>query len=41
MQKRVAPWLFEQIDTLCVMGPNASLPDEIMGIVLLSGSSQP
>jgi hypothetical protein len=36
-----APWSFEQINTLCVMGPNASQPDEIMGIVLLSGSSQP
>jgi hypothetical protein len=41
MQKRIAPCSFDRIDTLSVMGPNASRPDEIMGIVLVSGGSQP
>jgi hypothetical protein len=41
MQKRIAPWSFDRIDTLSVRGPNASQPDEITGIVSLSGRSQP
>jgi hypothetical protein len=41
MQKRIAPWSFDRIDTLSVKGPNASQPDEITGIVSLSGRSQP
>jgi hypothetical protein len=41
MQKRIAPWSFDRIDTPSVMGPNASQADEIMGIVSLSGGSQP